>query len=84
MFLVVGVFILPILTSGNISFEVVGVLFGLAVLMCSMTPVVLSGCGKTLLSTQGQKLSDDKRRPIPCSGRIIRIGLSHAECRRDS
>ena len=42
MFLVVGVFILPILTSGNISFEVVGVLFGLAVLMSSMTPIVLN------------------------------------------
>ena len=41
-------------------------------------------CGKTLLSTQGGKLSDDKRRPIACSERIIRIGLSHAECRRDS
>ena len=45
---------------------------------------VLAGCGKTLLSTQGRKLSDDKRRPIACSERIIRIGLSHAECRRDS
>ena len=44
----------------------------------------LAGCGKTLLSTQGRKLSDDKRRPIACSERIIRIGLSHAECRRDS
>ena len=44
----------------------------------------LTGCGKTLLSTQGRKLSDDKRRPIACSERIIRIGLSHAECRRDS
>ena len=46
--------------------------------------VILAGCGKTLLSTQGRKLSDDKRRPIACSERIIRIGLSHAECRRDS
>ena len=45
---------------------------------------LLTGCGKTLLSTQGRKLSDDKRRPIACSERIIRIGLSHAECRRDS
>ena len=45
---------------------------------------ILAGCGKTLLSTQGRKLSDDKRRPIACSERIIRIGLSHAECRRDS
>ena len=44
----------------------------------------LAGCGKTLLSTQGRKLSDDKRRPIACSERINRIGLSHAECRRDS
>ena len=44
----------------------------------------LAGCGKALLSTQGRKLSDDKRRPIACSERIIRIGLSHAECRRDS
>ena len=44
----------------------------------------LAGCGKTLLSTQGRKLSDDKRRPIACSERIIRIVLSHAECRRDS
>ncbi len=44
----------------------------------------LAGCGKTLLSTQGRKLSDDKRRPIAFSDRIIRIGLSHAECRRDS
>ena len=44
----------------------------------------LAGCGKTLLSTQGRKLSDDKRRPIACSERIMRIGLSHAECRRDS
>ena len=44
----------------------------------------LAGCGKTLLSTQGRKLSDDKRRPTACSKRIIRIGLSHAECRRDS
>ena len=44
----------------------------------------LTGCGKTLLSTQGRKLSDDKRRPIACSERIMRIGLSHAECRRDS
>ena len=44
----------------------------------------LAGCGKTLLSTQGRKLSDDKRHPIACSERIIRIGLSHAECRRDS
>ena len=44
----------------------------------------LAGCGKTLLSTQGRKLSDDKRRPIACSERIIRISLSHAECRRDS
>ena len=48
------------------------------------TLAVLAGCGKTLLSTQGRKLSDDKRRPIACSERIIRIGLSHAECRRDS
>ncbi len=47
-------------------------------------PPVLAGCGKTLLSTQGRKLSDDKRRPIAFSDRIIRIGLSHAECRRDS
>ena len=47
-------------------------------------PLLLAGCGKTLLSTQGRKLSDDKRRPIACSERIIRIGLSHAECRRDS
>ena len=47
-------------------------------------PELLAGCGKTLLSTQGRKLSDDKRRPIACSERIIRIGLSHAECRRDS
>ncbi len=46
--------------------------------------VILAGCGKTLLSTQGRKPSDDKRRPIACSERIIRIGLSHAECRRDS
>ena len=46
--------------------------------------VHLAGCGKTLLSTQGRKLSDDKRRPIACSERIIRISLSHAECRRDS
>ena len=46
--------------------------------------LLLAGCGKTLLSTQGRKLSDDKRRPIACSERIIRIGLSHAECRRDS
>ena len=46
--------------------------------------IQLAGCGKTLLSTQGRKLSDDKRRPIACSERIIRIGLSHAECRRDS
>ena len=44
----------------------------------------LAGCGKTLLSTQGRKLSDDKRCPIARSERIIRIGLSHAECRRDS
>ena len=44
----------------------------------------LAGCGKTLLSTQGRKLSDDKRRPIACPERIMRIGRSHAECRRDS
>ena len=44
----------------------------------------LAGCGKTLLSAQDRKLSDDKRRPIACSERINRIGLSHAECRRDS
>ena len=44
----------------------------------------LAGCGKTLLSTQCRKLSDDERRPITCSERIIRIGLSHAECCRDS
>ena len=48
------------------------------------TLIDLAGYGKTLLSTQGRKLSDDKRRPIACSERIIRIGLSHAECRRDS
>ena len=55
--------------------------------ICFSTRVLresLAGCGKTLLSTQGRKLSDDKRRPIACSERIIRIGLSHAECRRDS
>ena len=47
-------------------------------------PTALAGCGKTLLSTQGRKLFDDKRRSIACSERIMRIGLSHAECRRDS
>ena len=35
----------------------------------------LAGCGKTLLSTQGRKLSADRRRPIACSERIIRTGL---------
>ena len=53
-------------------------------LLAEGTVSLLAGCGKTLLSTHGRKLSDDKRRPIACSERIIRIGLSHAECRRDS
>ena len=56
----------------------------LSCMVPSLHVAALAGCGKTLLSTQGRKLSDDKRRPIACSERIIRIGLSHAECRRDS
>ena len=56
----------------------------LAEINATLQDIGLAGCGKTLLSTQGRKLSDDKRRPIACSERIIRIGLSHAECRRDS
>ena len=54
--LVVGVFILPILTSGNVSFEVVGVLFGLAVLMFSMTPIVLAGHYNLLKGPRGPEM----------------------------
>ena len=68
---------------GVVAFRLFDIFQGprLLELMCIS---LLAGCGKTLLSTQGRKLSDDKRRPIACSERIIRIGLSHAECRRDS